>query len=302
MISTEKIDYSFDVMQPCKFVADKERETMEVLRRELQGTCFQGSYIIDIKEIGAISLVRTINTDNKAPSSVNVSFTAVVIRYPRGSIVPSAIVHIGDKCAYAKSTSALISLTYPVPGTDKLLSEGLKVPILISGDCSYPTGSKHVTAEGSLLACKRDFDVLKVTGTLTESEHKRLAPLIKQLHDMEAPPSDKKAQMIAMMLHTRKDGVMKSKVSSLETLANSVGESFDGYWYRALDIRMDSFFVCRSDTPIEGQEPLALSAFQMLSSFLHDVMTRRMTMNIMSKEYTDDELEMLRPVMEAHKL
>ncbi len=300
MISTEKIDYSFDIMQPCRFASDKEGHTLEVLRNELQGTCYQGSYIVDIKGVDAISLIRTINTDNKAPSSVSVSFTAVVVRYPRRSIIPVAIVSIAEPCAYAKSAAALVALTYPVEGTKKLISDGMKVPILITGDCSYPTGSPHITVEGCILSCRREVEVFKASGSLTESEHKKLLPLLQHAISLE-PAGDTKTLAAAAMLHSRKDMALKSKVLSLDTLVNAVGESFNGYWYRNLDLRTESLFVCRSDTNPGSRNPLELSPFQVLSCFLHGVISHRIVIRALASEYTEEELERIRPVLEAHR-
>ncbi len=303
MISINRFDYSIDILQPCRFIADKENNTRRTLEEHLLGTCYQGSIISEIVEIEKMSLCRTINTDHRCHSSMNVIFTAKTITYPPGTVIADTAAFIKDDHACARSEHVIASLSFEMRGTKRMMRPDMRMPLLVmDGPQEYETGSKQVTVCGTIFTCRRSPTFYQTSGSLSSADTRSLRKLVEEIKRIDI--SGDSFSFLRDMLYSYTKEARGPGISSLEVVAGATGEDLTGYWYKDLALHMEDLNINRSrDKPKGAEIIIEMKPFQMVSSLLLSVLHWKMAIRDMAEVYADrDRYEYLWSIMRAHKI
>lgn len=243
----ESFEYSIDVPNPCKFCTNKRENILTYLNENLVHTCFQGCMIMSIIDVSEqrTSLCRIITSNSTGYGNINFEFTANVLRYPRGIVVPKVRVETKEGLIFAKGEYITVDLSNKEGTSHRMLREGQYIPVIIT-NMIYPNCSRSVTATGRLVTCANNVKYWRTEGTLTQKDVSELRRIVE--NTLIPLPNTKEYKFVSNILYSYRKEVQPPK-GTIDIL-DVIREGYDmrGYWYKDLSIHQDSTLFVRSDT------------------------------------------------------
>jgi len=100
---------TINLEHPCKFVSS-DSNALKYLEDTYVNKCYYGAYILEISEVNKVSMCRIITSNHRANGVVNVCFTAKVLNYRRGDIIPDVKIEIKNGQIMGVSKYAVVSI------------------------------------------------------------------------------------------------------------------------------------------------------------------------------------------------
>lgn len=218
MLSTKVFDHTINCKHPVKYVSNLEDNVKKDLDSQMKNKVFNNCYIKDIKSIDKISGVRISNTNPECPGYLNVRFTAKIVTYCKGDIIPKTIIRIHDNQYIAETDNISILLRPEIKSITKLLSTGQTIPVMLTGDATYASTNKKVTSVGTILMPNIKHNQYKIQGAINSALLTKLEPLVKLIEEQTPQLKGEAVEKISKLLSNKSKSTSKNNIDIIELL------------------------------------------------------------------------------------
>lgn len=316
---------TLDVHDVKTYSADPDRVGVDMLRRNYEGRCFRGVFVVRIVGIVERAACRYIFTNRLTMvGSVDLVFSAVVVEAATGDLVANArIADTGAKLLIgqtsadpngAGSAGAGFTVQFrPVFGVESSIRVGQLVPAWLEVAYCGP-GQSQIAGIGVLLVCDRKERGFRLEGALSEKDVEGLAPLAAQLRAaledraVAIREHPERVDFFDRLLYTFRDAPAQNESksawsgpgtfpgpegASVEDLLKTVARPGDvgGVWCRGLSLHRSSPLVHRARgktapwTDVVDASPFAAFAF-----FLRQAHNYARVVSQLARTFSDPEL------------
>jgi phage host-nuclease inhibitor protein Gam len=305
MISNRDFEHNINVIAPARFVANKKENVMTVLTDLLVGACFKGVYILKIEEINKMSQCIIIPTNNNAHGSINVCFTASILTYKPGDVIPNVTVYTKEGHTFGKSQYATIA--FMSKQINKSLVSGQIIPVLIGDTIKYHANSINII--GSLLMCDVETVMYNIEGAITLRDYEnQVKPIIDEIESLDKAIHDNSVEFFSKLLYsyTKPKTAPKSidLIKHIKSAAKTQVE-MSGIWYRDLATKKEDYLISTVSKVADDVITLEVTTLTFVLTILQQCLSHRNALVDMAKTYTKEMIadnENIWTVIQRNKL
>lgn len=297
MITDRMYEWTMNVEQPCKFLSS-DSNVKDRLDKVFTKTCYYGSLILEVTKINKTSMCRIITSNHLAHGAINVCFTARVMIYRKGDIIPDVRIQIIDGQIVGVSEYATITLEKSA--NNKVLTNGQTIPVIVGDKILYNTNSNTVNVLGSILVPVTKNPVYHIKGQLDSKLYNTVSNLVDDLKSQDKPLKDDKSKHFIDLLNpkaksTAKKGgaaALESTVNIVEILEKAKNKTIDidGYWTKEPNQSADGLkFVIYKDAPSE--EYINLTPIMAINEMLYQCYAIRDGIIKLGQSYDAEKME-----------
>lgn len=295
MISERMFEWTMNVDKPCKFMSS-EAHVKERLDTTFTNVCYFGSLILDVTKVNKVSMCRIITSNHLGHGSLNVCFTARVLNYRKGDIIPDVQIQIVQ--GQLSGISKYATVTIDKSPNNKVLVSGQTVPIMVGDKIRYNTNSNTINILGEILTPVTSAATYHIQGKIDSKVYNSLNNLITTIRDQEKELKGEKNKEFTDLLSAKSAGRKSGSapvdgsvdiITFLEK-AKDKNVDVDGYWKKDLSRSSVSLQFDVRDKP-KNEEYISLTPMLALSEMLYQCYALRAGVIGLTDYYDKEKME-----------
>ena len=300
MISERMYETTINVEHPCKFVSSDSNIKVR-LEETFVNKCYYGSLILEILSINKTSMCRIITSNHNAMGTINVCFTAKVLNYKKGDIIPDAKIEI--KAGQVIATSKYATITIEKSANTKILISGQTIPVIVEDKVLYNVNSSTINVLASILVPQTKFPVYHISGKLDSKIYNTVSNLIDKINQQTDKLKTQESKHFSSLLNSnlktkpvsKKGGAAKieNNINIIKLIDKSKVETIEleGYYQRDTSLGPDSLILNVNEKPPTNNEYINVTTVVGIQELLYDCYAIREGIINMGEFYDKENME-----------
>lgn len=295
MISEKMYETTINLEHPCKFVSS-DSNALKYLEDTYVNKCYYGAYILEISEVNKVSMCRIITSNHRANGVVNVCFTAKVLNYRRGDIIPDVKIEIKNGQIMGVSKYAVVSIEKSV--NTKILTDGQIIPVVVGDKVLYNVNSSHINVLSSILVANTKSPIYHISGTLDSKIYNTVSNLIDKIREQDDELKTKESKHFVSMLSLKSKA--RGGAAKLDKIVNIVDVldkaknnpiEFEAFFSKDLNSSVDSLTFNVSENRPSDDEFINTTLSIGIQEMIYQCYAIREGIINMSKFYDKEKME-----------
>ena len=293
MIVQRMYKTTINVEHPCRFISN-EGNIKARLEETFNGKCYYGAFVLNVASVDRTSMCRIITSNHMAQGAVNICFTASVLTYRKGDIIPDVVIEIKNGQVIGRSQYATV--TIEKSANTKTLVNGQTIPVIVEDKVIYNTNSTSINVLGSVFVGIPNPQYFHISGTIDAKVYNTVSFLIDKIKEQAERLKTAESKHFTTLLSKKKvtGGEIKTiegNINILEMLNKAKNNpiELEAFWQKDLSKAGDLIFNAYTKVPTEDYVNLTMTLG--IQEMLSDCYAIREGIIAMGEFYTKEKMD-----------